>query len=98
MVARVTGASLGLLAFTITVASGLFVHNPVETTLSRGILALILFCILGLLLGGAAQQVIAEHRKQHEASIRDRFRGESAGTVDGPKDGDVAGEGEMSGV
>lgn len=98
MVARCTGASLGLLAFTITVASGLFVQNPVETTLSRGVLALILFCILGLLLGGAAQWVIDEHRKQREASIRDRFRGESAGSVGGPKEGDAAHEGEMSGA
>ncbi len=63
MVARYTGASLGVLAFTITTAVGLLVRNPVEVTLSRDTLALFAFCIIGLLLSTAAQMVVAEHEK-----------------------------------
>ncbi len=60
MVARVAGAVLGLLAFSITVFSGLWVHNPIETTLSRALWALCIFCAIGLILGTAAQASINE--------------------------------------
>lgn len=94
MVARFTGAGLGLLAFAITVTSGLLVGNPIEVTLSRSILALILFCVLGLVLGGTAQCVIAEHHRQTEASIREQCRAEAAEADQSPKDGDETIEGE----
>ncbi|MCH7814509.1 MAG: hypothetical protein IID40_10880 [Planctomycetes bacterium] len=67
MVARYTGACLGLLAFGLTVFVGLAVNNPVTVTLSRAIWALAVFCALGLVLGGIAQMVIHEHaRRRHE--------------------------------
>jgi len=94
MVARFTGAGLGLLAFAITAASGLLVGNPIEVTLSRSILALILFCVLGLLLGGTAHCVIAEHQRQSEASIREQVRAKSAETDRAPEDGGETSEGE----
>ncbi len=74
MVARFTGASLGLFAFAVTTAAGLFVHNPVEVVLSRGILALFVFCFLGFLLGHAAQLVVAEYEKDRATEISQRFR------------------------
>lgn len=79
MIARFAGAVLGLLAFTITVFAGLYVHNPVSVTLSRSILALITFCVIGLVLGGAAQLVVAEHENERESEIRERFREEPSG-------------------
>lgn len=72
MVARFSGASLGLLAFTITTIAGLAVQNPVSVTLSRSILALFTFCLIGFVLGAAAQRVIGEHERQREKEIRDR--------------------------
>lgn len=74
MIARFAGASLGLLAFTIAVLGGLYAHNPITVTLSRSILALILFCVLGMSLGTAVQMVITEYEKRREEEIRSRYR------------------------
>ncbi|MEK7710769.1 MAG: hypothetical protein AAB341_02640 [Planctomycetota bacterium] len=74
MVARFAGASLGLLAFSVTIAAGLYAHNPPMVTLSRSILALFTFCIMGLLFGRAAQIVIAEHERNRRAEIERRYR------------------------
>lgn len=73
MIARFAGASLGLLAFTIAVFGGLVTRNPFTVTLSRGILALFVFCLIGLVLGHLAQMVVAEHARKREAEIRARF-------------------------
>ena len=74
MVARFTGASLGLFAFAVTTVAGLFVRNPVEVVLSRGILALFVFCLIGFLLGHVAQLVVTEYEKDRAAEISQRFR------------------------
>lgn len=79
MIARYSGACLGLLAFTVTVVAGLNVENPVTVILSRSILALIVFCVIGLVVGGAAQLVVAEHEKKRESEIRERFHEEPPG-------------------
>lgn len=73
MIARYVGATLGLLAFAIATVSGLLVQNPVSVTLSRGILALFAFCIVGMALGHAAQIVIAEHESDRRSEIEKRF-------------------------
>jgi len=73
MVARYAGASLGLLAFTIAVFGGLVTRNPFSVTLSRGILALFVFCLIGLVLGHFAQMVVTEHARKREAEIRARY-------------------------
>ncbi len=95
MIARYSGATLGLLAFTITISAGLLAQNPVEVTLSRSILALLVFCGIGFILGGAAQIVIAEHEESCQEKIRQRYHGDSVGTEDGgPQEGAGEGEGE----
>ncbi len=86
MIARFAGAGLGLLAFAVTTTAGLIAHVPADVTLSRSILALFLFCVIGLLLGGVAQCVIDEHRKGEESRIHARFEESNADT-----DGGVAG-------
>ena len=73
MVARFASAGLGLLAFAVTITAGLLTHNPVTVTLSRSILALFVFCIVGFVLGGAASWVIAEHEEERKAEIHKRF-------------------------
>lgn len=73
MVARLSGAGLGLFAFAIAVVGGLVAQNPFSVVLSRGILALFVFCLIGLVLGGTAQLVLSEHAMRREAEIRDAY-------------------------
>ncbi len=99
MVARLTGAGLGLLAFTITIVAGLLAQNPATVVLSRSILALFLFCFIGLVLGAAAQAVVTEYESSSESEIRQRFHVDAAGTDDGgPKDVPSGREGESPGA
>ncbi len=80
MVARFTGAVLGLMGFGVAALAGIIVGNPISTILSRAVWSLILFCIIGLCVGAAAQLVIAEHeaRKRKELFPTDEQRGEQA--------------------
>ena len=71
MVARFAGAGLGFLAFSITAFAGLLVQNPVTVTLSRSILALFVFTIIGLALGTAAELVVHEYENNRESEIRE---------------------------
>ena len=74
MVARFTGVGLGLLAFTITIVAGVCIQNPVTVTLSRSILALFVFCLIGFVLGGAADVVVAEYEAGRESELQKRYR------------------------
>lgn len=67
MIPRFSGAILGLLAFSIATFAGLWTGNSVETTLCRALLALGLFCLLGIAIGLAAQSTIREHLRQSES-------------------------------
>lgn len=74
MVARLSAAGLGLFAFAVAVIGGLIARNSFTVVLSRGILALFAFCLIGLVLGGAAQAVISEHAKRREEELRGVYR------------------------
>jgi len=78
MIARYSGATLGLLAFTIVITAGLFTHNPFTVTLSRSIFALFMFCILGFVLGGAAQLAVNENTRQRKMKFREKLQTISA--------------------
>lgn len=73
MVARLTSVSLGLFAFAVSTFAGLYAQNPVTVTLYRSILALVLFAILGLAVGHAAQKVATEHLRAREAQVLQRY-------------------------
>ncbi len=79
MVARFAGAGLGFLAFSITAFAGLLVQNPVTVTLSRSILALFVFTIIGLALGTAAELVVQEYENNRESEIRKRYQEDGEG-------------------
>lgn len=87
MIARLVGAGLGLLAFCITVFAGVYVQNPVTTTLSRSIFALFIFFLLGLALGTAAEVVVNEHEHSRKAEILKRYREEPNETDQDPVSG-----------
>ncbi len=73
MIARYSGASLGLLAFTITMVAGLVSQNSATTTLSRSIFALFLFFMIGLVVGAAADIVIRDYAQKKETGIHERY-------------------------
>lgn len=91
MISRYAGSILGLFAFTVTVFAGLIVGNPVLITLQRSVFALLVFCVLGLVLGWAAQLVVREYARSREAEIAKRYpldsddtdvvTGEASGTM-----------------
>lgn len=73
MVARFCGAGLGLLAFAVALIAGLWSGNPATVILSRGILALFVFCLLGVILGMIAEAVLAEFEQQQHNKLKDEF-------------------------
>ena len=85
VIARYTGACLGLLAFAVTSVAGLMTGNAVTVTLSRSLLALFLFCVLGLVLGSAAQLVVAEYERNRDSEIRRQIAA-SAASGSGPSE------------
>lgn len=75
MAARYARAILGLPAITIVVAAGLITRNAVTMALSRSIFAFFLCCLIGLVLGRIAQEVVAEHEHKRETEILKRYHG-----------------------
>ena len=58
---RRAGACLGLLAFCLTIVRGMGVGNPPELILTRALWAMIIFFVLGMVLGYAGHLAITEH-------------------------------------
>ncbi|RME36405.1 MAG: hypothetical protein D6788_11690 [Planctomycetota bacterium] len=79
MIPRLTGAGLGLLAFGISTIAGLLAGNPEDVILSRSILALFLFCVIGAVAGAAPPGATAQHRRRSEEAIRQRYAQSSSG-------------------
>ncbi len=98
MVARFTGASLGLFAFSITLIAGLVVQNPFAVTLSRGIIALFTFCLIGLVLGAAADKVLSEHERSKTAEINDLLDKKNAAKASAEEEMYVAHESTDAGM
>lgn len=69
MASRITGASLGLLAFSISIATGLLARNQPGVILTRAITAMIVFCLIGLAAGAAVSMVVREHVRNREAEL-----------------------------
>ncbi|MCP4593142.1 MAG: hypothetical protein GY842_20595 [bacterium] len=84
MIARYSGATLGLLAFSIAVLGGLWTGNSVTETLTRAIWSLVIFCALGLAVGTAAQAVVAEFARRRFDAVRAEAEAEAeaAATVE----------------
>jgi hypothetical protein len=78
MIARFSGAVLGLLAFGVSTLAGVLSGNPATVVLSRAIWSLIVFCVIGLLVGFAAQAVIHEHENRRK---RELFGDEDGGDI-----------------
>jgi len=70
MISRFAGGILGLLAFAVAATMGLAVGNPPMAVLTRAIWALVIFCIVGLAVGAAAQAVINDYVAKQEEKLR----------------------------
>ncbi len=70
---RRIGASLGCLAFSVSVVSGLMVGNPIDTIVRRSLLALFGFFVLGVSVGWISGRVIAERNEQLEEELEARI-------------------------
>ena len=73
MIARFTSAGFALLAFSIALLGGIASRNPVEVVLSRGLVAILVFFILGLILGHAAQRVVDEYERDGTRRLRKQY-------------------------
>ncbi len=69
MASRITGATLGLLAFSITIITGLMARNQPGVILTRAITAMVVFCLIGLAAGAAVSAVVREHVRNREAKL-----------------------------
>ena len=69
MIARFSGGVLGLLAFGIATMAGLAVGNPPEVILSRSLWALVIFCVIGMVVGAAVQAVVNEYIARQTKTI-----------------------------
>lgn len=74
MVARFTGGILGLLAFGVATLAGVSAGNPADVVLKRSLSALVLFCVIGLAIGAAAQAVIDEYMARKEKELFPKAR------------------------
>ena len=80
---RLSGAALGFFAFAITVLRGLAVGNPVEVILQRALIAMLLFCVLGLIVGWIAFRVIDDHAIRLHKEMFSEHDPEEADETDG---------------
>jgi len=78
MIARFAGGMLGLMAFGVATLSGMIAGNPPLVVLSRALWATLIFCVIGLAVGAAAQAVIDEYMARKEAELFPPEKGDSA--------------------
>jgi len=91
MISRRAGAMLGLLAFSVAVAGGLYTDSTMMRTLERGLEALFLFSVLGFVLGCVAERVMHEYERTREAEFENHH-------VPGSDDKDVVSTGTSEGT
>ena len=73
MMLRMTSGTLALLAFSAAIFAGLVAGNDMTTILSRALSAMILFLLLGAVVGWMAQMVICEHSKAEAEKSEDHL-------------------------
>jgi hypothetical protein len=66
---RLCGASLGSLAFGVTILLGLLASIPVDIILTRALWALAIFFGIGLFTGWVASRVLDEHAKRLKSEM-----------------------------
>jgi hypothetical protein len=74
MLAKLLAGVLGLMAFAVCILGGLSVGARAEVVIQRGLQAMIVFCLLGWVVGWAAETVVYERvrKEAHEAAEKSR--------------------------
>lgn len=58
MLAKLLAGILGLMAFTVCILGGLSIGARAEVAIQRGLQAMLVFCLLGWVIGWAAEAVV----------------------------------------
>ena len=88
MIVRYCGAMMGLSAFGVATLAGVAVHNPPRLVLSRALWALVVFCMIGLLVGWAAQVVVNDYAARRRA-VRATEQEAASQEADADREGQV---------
>lgn len=78
---------MGLAAFFIAVLSGLMVDNPADVILGRALVAMIVCCVMGSVLGSMAERAVSEHLSERAEALTARLAFEAAGKQPGSNEG-----------
>lgn len=72
MLAKLLAGILGLMAFTVCILGGLSAGARAEVVIQRGLKAMIGFCVLGWVIGWAAEAVVYERvrKEAQEAAAK----------------------------
>jgi hypothetical protein len=81
MLAKLLAGILGLLAFAVCIFGGLLAETRAEVAIQRGLKAMIVFCLLGWVVGWAAEAVVYDRvrTEAQEAAEKARQIAEQAG-------------------
>ena len=66
---RSIGVQIGLLAFAVAIAAGVYANNPATVVLLRAMAAMVLGLIVGQVAGWAAKLVLRDHLQRRKLSI-----------------------------
>jgi hypothetical protein len=72
MLAKLLAGILGLMAFAICILGGLSSGARAEVAITRGLKAMIVFCLLGWVVGWAAETVVFERVRKEAQDALDR--------------------------
>lgn len=84
MLAKLLAGILGLMAFAVCAFGGLSTGARAEVVIRRGLEAMIVFCLLGWVVGWAAEAVVYERvrKEAQEAAERSRKKVAEAAVAD----------------
>ncbi len=74
MLAKLLAGILGLMAFAVCLLGGLSVGARAEVVILRGLKAMIVFCLLGWVVGWAAETVVYERVRKEAQEAEEKSR------------------------
>lgn len=89
MLAKLLAGILGLMAFFLCAAQGVVTGARAEVVIVRGLQAMLMFCLLGWVVGWAADAVIHEHVRKEALDAMEKLKS-SEHEVAGPDNGQAA--------
>lgn len=87
MLAKLLAGILGLLAFFICIAGGLIAGARAEVAIARGLEAMLIFCLLGWVVGWTADSAIQEHVRKEAQELLTQLEESKAAEAAEPTNG-----------